>query len=47
MEPVIESVGVMCLTIDNISSGDFFSELIIVGRGFLELTGAVFIFCFS
>lgn len=37
----------MYLTIDNISSGDCFSELIIVGRDFLELTCAVFIFCFS
>ena len=31
----------MYFTMDNISSGDCFSELIMVGRDFLELTWAL------
>lgn len=34
----------MYFTTDNISSGDCFSELIMVGRDFLELTWALELF---
>ena len=34
----------MYFTTDNISSGDFFSELIMVGRDFLELTWGLGLF---
>ena len=34
----------MYFTTDNISSGDFFSELIMAGRDFLELTWGLGLF---